>query len=106
MLVHLLNTQPPVNGDVSQFVEESQLKDYHHEEAAKVLRSARERLTKANIPFVVHIGVGNPAHVIAHFANEKKCQQIFMNEIAGTDLVGTVSADISKHTSVPVTVVR
>ena len=105
VLVHLLNTQPPVHGDVSMFVEEGQLKGYHHEEAAKLLQPAREKLTQAKIPFVVHIGVGNPAHVIAHFANEKKCRQIIMAEIAGTDLVGAVSSDIGKRTSVPVTVV-
>lgn len=106
--LHLLNTQRAVHGDVSAFVDENELKEFHHEEAMKALQPARERLGKANIPYLLHIGVGSPSHVIAQYAKEKQCQQIFMSEHAGTaseGLLGSVATEVVRLSDVPVVLV-
>jgi YjbE family integral membrane protein len=106
--LHLLNTQRAVQGDVSAFVDENQLKEFHHEEAMKALQPARERLGKAHIPYILHIGVGNPPQVIAQYAKEKECQQIFMSEHAGTaseGLLGSVATEVVRLSDVPVVLV-
>jgi nucleotide-binding universal stress UspA family protein len=56
----------------------------------------------------LHIGVGNAAPVIAHYAREKQCQQIFMSEQAGVSasgLMGSVAAEVVHLSDVPVTLV-
>jgi YjbE family integral membrane protein len=106
--VHLLNTQAAVHGDVSAFVANAELKDYHHEEGLKALAGARERLDRAGTPYIVHIGVGNPAHVIAHYGREKQCSQIFISELAGTastGMVGSVATEVVRLSDVPVVLV-
>jgi YjbE family integral membrane protein len=106
--VHLLNTQRAVHGDVSTFVADTQLKDYHHEEGLKALQPAREKLDRAGVPYVVHIGVGNAPQVIAHYGKEKQCQQIFMSEHAGgapDGLLGSVATEVVRLSDMPVTLV-
>ena len=78
--VDLLNVQVPVSRDVSTFVDEDALKDLHHEEGMKALTAARALLERAQVPCVVHIGVGDLAHVVAHYANELKSAHVFLTE--------------------------
>ena len=106
--IHLLNTQSAVHRDVSTFVGEDQIKAFHHEEGLKALQRARENLDRAGVPYALHIGVGNAAPVIAHYAREKQCQQIFMSEQAGVSasgLMGSVAAEVVHLSDVPVTLV-
>ena len=107
-MVHLLNTQSAVHRDVSTFVGEDQIKAFHHEEGLKALQRARENLDRAGVPYALHIGVGNAAPVIAHYAREKQCQQIFLSEQAGgsaSGLMGSVAAEVVHLSDVPVTLV-
>lgn len=86
----------------------AQLKAYHHEEGLKALQPAREKLDRAGIPYVLHIGVGNAAQVIAHYGKEKQCQLIFMSEHAGSateGLLGSVATEVVRLCDVPVTLV-
>jgi nucleotide-binding universal stress UspA family protein len=85
--VHLLNVQPPLPAGVARFVPADQLHDYHREHADATLASARALLDGAKVPYAVHIGVGEPAHVITGYAKEKAIDQIVM----GTRGLGTVS---------------
>jgi nucleotide-binding universal stress UspA family protein len=74
----------------------------------KALQPARERLGRAHIPYILHIGVGNPPQVIAQYAKEKECQQIFMSEHAGTTsegLLGSVATEVVRLSDVPVVLV-
>ena len=106
--IHLLNTQSAVHRDVSTFVGEDQIKAFHHEEGLKALQRARENLDRAGVTYALHIGVGNAAPVIAHYAREKQCQQIFMSEQAGgsaSGLMGSVAAEVVHLSEVPVTLV-
>ncbi|MBI2753831.1 MAG: YjbE family putative metal transport protein [Betaproteobacteria bacterium] len=108
--LHLLNAQPPVHGDVRTFVPEAPIRQFHHDEGARALAPARQKLDRAGTPYVVHIGVGNPAHVIAHYAKDRQCDQIFIGSrglggVAGT-VLGSVAHELLGLAEVPVVIVR
>ncbi|MFO1324300.1 MAG: universal stress protein [Burkholderiales bacterium] len=108
LAVDLVNVQAPVSRDVSAFVEEGSIKDLHHEEGMKAVQPVREVLERAGVPCVVHIGVGDFAHVIAHYAQQLNAREIFLTETARTDGVGLgeAVADVCEHAQVPVTILR
>lgn len=108
--IHLLNVQYPLHGDVRMFVSDEQVRNFHHDEGLKALESARNALEGAKIPHVFHIGVGDPAEVIAQYAREKSCDQIFMGtrglgRIAGM-LMGSVATKVIHLTNIPVLLVK
>ncbi len=85
--VHLLNVQPALPSNVARFVPASQLHDYHREHADAELAAARSLLDAAKVPYVSHIGVGDPAHVIVGYVKDKSIDQVVM----GTRGLGTVA---------------
>ena len=106
--VHLLTTPRSLGSDIAAFVGESEIRGHHHEEGMKALRPARERLDRAGIAYRVHIGVGSPAQVIAHYGHEQRCAQIFISEHAGTaaeGLLGSVATEVVRLSDVPVNLV-
>ena len=106
--VDLLNVQAPVSRDVSTFVDEDALKDLHHEEGMKALTAARALLERAQVPCVVHIGVGDLAHVVAHYANELKSAHVFLTETERSEgsALGELVSDLMPHVEVPVSVLH
>jgi nucleotide-binding universal stress UspA family protein len=76
--VHLLNVQPPLTGDVSQFFRPEDVLGYHHDESQKALLGARERLDAAGVPYVAHEEVGPVAATIAGLADRLRCDHIVM----------------------------
>ncbi len=108
--IHLLNVQPHAHHDVGMFVSHEQLQSLHREEGEKALASARARLEAAKIAYIHHIGLGEPAHVIAHYAKEKAADQIVMGthgrgNVAGM-LMGSVATKLLHLTEVPVLLVK
>jgi hypothetical protein len=101
VLVHLLNVQPPAHGDVGVFVSGGGLKDYHHDEGAKALRPVREQLERSAVSYRTHIGMGDPAHVVAHFAKETGSEQIFFGGEANIE-----ASETARRAGLPVTVVH
>ena len=104
--VHLLNVQHPAHGDVTAFVDKEELKDFHHDQGSMALQPVRQMLERAGMPYVVHIGVGSPAHVGAHYAKEIGCQQIFL--IGGEPpplgaWVVSTATDLIQLANVPIT---
>ena len=86
--VHLLNVRLPLAGvNVKLLVSSEDVDAYHHDEGLAALKSARAKLDAAGIKYAFHIGVGNPAEVIAQYAQDKQCEQIVM----GSRGMGTVS---------------
>jgi YjbE family integral membrane protein len=69
--IHLLNVQPPVSRGVSGFVDEDRVRNLHREEGEKALGPVRARLDRAGVPYVTHIGVGDPGDVIVQFAQDQ-----------------------------------
>ena len=106
--VDLLNVQAPVSRDVSTFVDEDALKDLHHEEGMKALTAARALLERAQVPCVVHIGVGDLAHVVAHYANELKSAHVFLTETERSEgsALGELVSDLMPHVEVPVSILH
>jgi nucleotide-binding universal stress UspA family protein len=108
--IHLLNVQHPLSGDVNTFVDHDEIKQYHHDEGIKALTSARQALDRAGLPYFFHVSVGEPAEIIAHFADERKCDEIVMgahHHSAVMDMViGSVDTDVARHTKIPVTLVE
>lgn len=108
--IHLLNVQRPVSRDVATFVEHEGIEEYHHDEGLKALQSAREVLDAAGVPYLFHVGIGDPAEVIAHFAREKKCDELIMGTHGRSGLthllLGSVSGEVIRLSDLPVVLVK
>lgn len=108
--VHLLNVQAALPIDVSRFISADQLEGFHREQGASALASARAILDGAKVAYVTHIGIGDPAHVIAHYANEKGIDQIVMGtrglgSVAGL-VMGSVTMKVVSLTDIPVLLIK
>ncbi|MGX2029903.1 MULTISPECIES: universal stress protein [Methylocaldum] len=108
--IHLLNVQHPLHGEVRMFLDAEQIRAFHHDEGTKALESARKILDGAGLPYIVHIGVGNPAEVIVQYAKEKACDQIVMSarglgSVAAL-LMGSVATKVIHLSEVPVLLVK
>ena len=106
--LHLLNVQHPFPGTIQGVHEQAER--YHHDEGAKALAPARKALDAAGVKYVYHISVGEPAEAIAHFAKDKKIEQIVMGtrglgSIANM-LLGSVASKVLHLVEVPVLLVK
>ena len=77
--LHLVNVQHPAHADVADFVDQDALAEYHHEQGLQELKTAREKLDAAGTPYVIHIGVGDPAHVIGNYARDTTAEHLFVS---------------------------
>ena len=77
--VHLLNVQMPLPRHISQFVRRSLRDDYHREKAELALEPARKLLAQHNIPYSVHVRLGERASVIADEAKRLGADHIVMS---------------------------
>ena len=106
--IHLLNVQHSFRGMIRGLHREAQ--QVHRKDALKALASARKLFDDAGVRYAYHIGVGDPAHVIAQYAKEKKVKQIVMGTrglgaIAGL-LLGSVTMKVISLTDKPVLLVK
>jgi nucleotide-binding universal stress UspA family protein len=85
--VHLVNVQPPLSGDITTFVSRSAVRDFHFDEARRLMQPACELLDRANIAYSKHIVVGYAASVIAECAHDLRCNLVVM----GTHGFGTIA---------------
>jgi nucleotide-binding universal stress UspA family protein len=109
--IHLLNVQPPLHHDVGMFVAHDELQKFHHDRGTEALASARAKLDAAGVPYIHHIGVGEPvASVIAHYSREKQIDQIVMGTRGHGGLAGMLLGDVARKvihlTEVPVLLVK
>jgi len=108
--IHLLNVQSAVPGNASHVVSTERLEAYHREQGEAALASARAILDGASVDYATHIGVGDPASVIARHAGEKAVDQIVMGArglggVAGM-LMGSVTTKVLGLTEIPVLLIR
>ena len=108
--IHLLNVQYPLDGNVSLFINQADIKQYHQEEGLKCLQNTRDLLDQAGIAYQYHITVGDPAEMIVRFAVEKHYDQIVMGprgkgNIQGL-LLGSVTNKVMQLSSIPVLLVK
>lgn len=107
---HLLNVQYPLDGNVSLFINQTDIKQYHQEEGIKSLQNTRDLLDQAGIACQYHITVGDPAEMIVRFATEKRYDLIVMGPrgkggIQGL-LLGSVTNKVMQLSSIPVLLVK
>lgn len=108
--IHLLNVQYPLDGNVSLFINQTDIKQYHQEEALKSLQNPRDLLDQAGIAYQYHIIVGDPAEMIVRFATEKQYDQIIMGPrgkggIQGL-LLGSVTNKVMQLSNIPVLLLK
>jgi nucleotide-binding universal stress UspA family protein len=108
--LHLVNVQYPLHGGVSTFISAAQIKELHQEDGTKALARARQLLDEAGIPYQTHVFVGEPAEVMARYANEQGFDEIVMgtrgqNQIS-TMLLGSVSLKLLNLSKLPVLLVK
>ncbi len=108
--IHLLNVQSPLNGNVSLFIHQNDIKQYHHEEGLKCLQKAFSMLDQSNIKYRYHITIGEPVNRIEQFATELDCDLIIISARGhGTIknlLLGSVVNKVMQLTSKPVLLVK
>jgi nucleotide-binding universal stress UspA family protein len=108
--IHILNVQPPLGGGVTTFVGSATVKDYHREEAEKVLAPIKKLLDEAKVAYKTHITVGTPGECVAELARRHKVDKIIMGTRGlgslGGLLLGSVATDVIKRADVPVTLVK
>lgn len=94
--IHLLNVQPPFPGDVNMFIDHEEIKQYHHDKGLEALKTARELLDKAGAKYIFHVAVGEPGEIIAHYAKEKRCDQIIMGTRGRSEIVGFLLGSVTR----------
>ena len=107
--VHVLNVQRPLPSDVSRFIPSDQIKGFHHDEGMRALTQARAKLEHGAIEHVFHISVGEPGHVVAHYANELHCDEIVMTTGGSGGAIaalGSIVTLVVQMTNVPVLLVK
>ncbi|MBC8022207.1 MAG: universal stress protein [Burkholderiales bacterium] len=109
MEIHLLNVQRPLSRHVAQFLRQSLRSDYHRERAEMALAPARELLGQHNIPYTVHMRVGDRALVIAEEARRLDCDRIVVSTARKNSLTRMLEDSTTDRlltlTSVPVELV-
>jgi nucleotide-binding universal stress UspA family protein len=109
--VHVLTVHRHIPyGRVASAIAADEIQQYYQDEGRAALESARARLDAAGIPYAFHIGIGEPAEVIAQYAREKGCDQIIMGTrglgSVGGLLLGSVAVKVLHLASVPVLLVK
>ena len=108
--VSLVNVQYPLHGTVASFVSGTQVKQYHQDEGMKALAPAQALLDGAGVAYTHHLFVGEPAEVVARFAQEQGCDEIVIGTRGlsniGSLLVGSVASKIIHLSDVPVVLVK
>lgn len=108
--IHLLSVQYPLDGNVSLFINQGDIKQYHQDEGLKSLQNTRDFLNQKGVAYQYHIIVGDPAEMIVRFATEKHYDQIVMGprgkgNIQGL-LLGSVTNKVMQLSSIPVLLVK
>jgi Ca2+-transporting ATPase len=109
MEIHLLNVQQPLSSYITRFVSRKNVRDYHHDEAEKGLRPARQILDSLGIPYAVHVELGPRAETITAAARRLRCDHIVMSAARKNSLTRLVENSTTNRvlelTSVPVEII-
>lgn len=108
--VHVLNVQFPLDGNVSLFIDQNEIKQYHQEEGIKCLQAACQLLDQAHISYKKHITVGDPAEMIERFAVDLQCNLIVIaargHSVIKNLLLGSVVNKVMQLSSISVLLVK
>jgi nucleotide-binding universal stress UspA family protein len=106
----LVNVQTPLSSDISRFIDEKIVADFHRDAGNTALAQARQKLDAAGLAYTAHIMMGEAAPTIVEFAKDKGCSQIVMGahgfgSVVGL-LLGSITTKVVKLSTVPVMVVK
>ena len=105
--LHLLHVHPPVPmGLATRHVSHDVLEAYYREEGEAALTAARALLDAAQLPYVLHLHVGQPAETIVRLSRELECDLISMGSHGRGALpnavLGSVATKVLHLSAVPV----
>ena len=108
--IYLVNVQPPLPNDVTRFIDNQTVEDFHRESGDAVLAVARQKLTEAGMAFTAHLLIGDAAAAIVNFAKEKGCSMIVMGahgfgHVVGL-FMGSVTVKVVQLSTVPVLLIK
>lgn len=106
----LVNVQAPLSSDITRFIDEKVVTDFHREAGDAALAQARQKLDAAGLAYSAHIMLGDAAPTLVEFATAKGCSLIIMGarglgSVAGL-LMGSVATKVVKLSTVPVLLVK
>ncbi|OGB76340.1 MAG: hypothetical protein A2496_00120, partial [Burkholderiales bacterium RIFOXYC12_FULL_60_6] len=72
----LVNVQAPLSSDITRFIDEKVVTDFHREAGDAALAQARQKLDAAGLAYSSHIMMGETAPTLVEFATDKTCSLI------------------------------
>lgn len=109
MEIHLLNVQPPLSRHVARFIGRNTRDSFHHDEAEKALRPARQLVERFGVPYSAHVRVGAKGTAIVDEARRLGCNRIVMGTARKNSLTrmleDSTTNKVLEQTSVPVEVI-
>jgi nucleotide-binding universal stress UspA family protein len=107
--VHVLHVEPPLPSYVASKLPRRSVKGYHDDHSRKVLEPVAAAFADAGIRCRTHALTGDPVQSIVRFARDAAVDRIVMvtyaRETLPEVLLGSVTAGVLQHSSVPVEVV-
>lgn len=108
--IHVLNVQPALRSDVTQFLAAENVQSYHHDEGMAALKPALAILEAGGLAATAHVHVGQPAEVIAHVVDDLGADVVLMGTHGRSALaellLGSVATGVVQAVRVPVMLVR
>ena len=106
----VINVQPLIPHRVQRMVGATTVRDYHNDEATKVLKSIERFLTKHKLHFRTSWVAGTPATEILKAASKEKAHLIVMGThghgLIGRAVMGSVAQRVLSEANIPVLLVK
>lgn len=106
----LVNVQAPLSSDITRFIDEKVVADFHRETGEAALAQARQKLDAAGLAYSAHIMIGEAAPTLVEVAKDKGCSLIIMGAHGFGSVVGlfmgSVTTKVVQLSTVPVLVVK
>ena len=108
--LYLVNVQAPLSNDITRFIDEKVVEDFHREAGDVALAQARQKLDAAGLAYSAHIMMGETAPTLVDFAGDKACSLIVMGAHGFGSVVGlfmgSVTVKVVHLATVPVLLVK
>lgn len=106
----LVNVQAPLSSDITRFIDEKIVADFHREAGDAALAQARKKLDEAGLAYSAHIMMGETAPTIVEFVRDKGCSLIIMGAHGFGSVVGlfmgSITVKVVHLSEVPVLLVK
>lgn len=106
----VLNVQPPMPPRVKSMVGATAVKEYHQEEASKVLKPIERFLNKHKLNFRTTWSVGSAAQEVLRTVDQEQAHMIVMGThghgLLGRAIMGSVAQRVIADAHVPVLLVK